>query len=237
MSFTVILAPVKFTSQIIAAASGSVGGCVFSRNRFGAYTRNRAIPVNPASNQQQILRSALGTLVQRWTGTLTSTQRAGWENWAANTPQTDALGNPYNMTGQNAYVSMNSTRIQTSQAILDTAPIIFAGAALTPPAIVSATASTEAISVSFTNTDLWATAVGGQLYVYCGRPQNPTKLFFKGPYRFSGKISGAVTPPTSPMSITSQFPFEVGQRVHVRFRAQNSDGRLSTITRASALGV
>jgi hypothetical protein len=228
---------VKYTSQIIAAGSGSIGGCTFSRNRSGAYIRNRSIPVNPTSAAQVLVRGALATLVARWTSVLTAAQRTAWETWAANTPQVDSLGNPINITGQNAYVKMNTLRIQTSTAVVDVAPIIFANAVLTPPAIVSATGSTDVLSISFTNTDLWATAVGGKLLVFVGRPQNPSKVFFAGPYRFAGTINGAVTPPTSPLPITSPFDFTATQRVSVRFRSFNADARISTTWKASIIAV
>lgn len=227
----------KYTSQIVSAASGSVGGCTYSRNRYGSYIRNRSIPVNPASAAQNAVRGALATLVARWTSTLTTSQRTLWETWAINTPQVDALGNPITLTGQNAYIMMNTLRIQTGTAIIDIAPTIFANAALTPPTIVSATASTEVLSIGFTNTDTWAGVVGGKLLVYASRPQNISKLFFAGPYRLAGTINGAATPPTSPQPITSIFNFEVGQRVHVRFRAMQADARISTSWRLSAIGV
>jgi hypothetical protein len=227
----------KYRSQIVTAASGSVGGCVFSRNRFGSYIRNRSLPVNVASSQQSIVRSALATLVVRWTSVLTAAQRAAWETWAANTPQTDAIGQTYNMTGQNAFISMNVLRIQVALTVVDVAPVVFAGAALTLPGIASATASTETLSIIFNNADTWATAVGGALLVYVGRPQNASKLFFAGPYRFMGRINGAGTPPTSPLPIVSTFPFEVGQRVHVRYRAVNANAQISTFFKASALAV
>lgn len=227
----------KYTSQIIAAGSGSIGGCTFSRNRSGAYIRNRSIPVNPTSAAQVLVRGALATLVARWTSVLTAAQRTAWETWAANTPQVDSLGNPINITGQNAYVKMNTLRIQTSTAVVDVAPIIFANAVLTPPAIVSATGSTDVLSISFTNTDLWATAVGGKLLVFVGRPQNPSKVFFAGPYRFAGTINGAVTPPTSPLPITSPFDFTATQRVSVRFRSFNADARISTTWKASIIAI
>lgn len=227
----------KYTSQIVAAGSGSIGGCTFSRNRSGAYIRNRAIPVNPTSASQVLVRGALATLVARWTSVLTPAQRTAWETWAANTPQTDALGNPINITGQNAYVMMNTLRIQTGIAVIDVAPIVFANAVLTPPGIVSATGSTDVLSISFTNTDLWATAVGGRLMVFIGRPQNPSKVFFGGPYRYAGAINGAVVPPTSPLPITSPFDFTASQRIHVRFRAINADGRISTSWKSSIIAV
>lgn len=227
----------KYSSQIIAAGSGSIGGCTFSRNRSGAYIRNRSVPVNPTSAAQVLVRGALATLVARWTSVLTAPQRTGWETWAANTPQTDALGNPINITGQNAYVMMNTLRIQTATAVIDTAPIVYANAVLTPPTIISATGATDVLSIGFANTDLWATAVGGKLCVFVGRPQNPSKVFFDGPYRFAGTINGAGTPPVSPLPITSPFDFAATQRVHARFRSFNADGRISTTWKATIIAV
>lgn len=227
----------KFTSQIVAAASGSVGGCTYSRNRYGQYIRNRSVPVNTSSSQQTMVRGALATLVARWTSVLTVAQRSAWDTWAINTPQTDALGNPITLTGQNAYIMCNTIRIQTGLTVVDIAPIVFAGAVLTPPGIVSATATTETLSISFTNSDIWANAAAGRLVVFTSRPQNPSKLFFAGPYRFAGFIAGAGTPPTSPQPIINAFPFEVGQRIHVRFRALNADARISTSWRASIIAV
>jgi len=227
----------KYRSQIVTAASGSVGGCVFSRNRYGSYIRNRSLPVNTKSTQQTIIRSALASLVVRWTSILTVAQRSGWETWAANTPQTDSIGQTYNMTGQNAYISMNPVRIQVGLAVVDAAPSVFASAALTPTGIVSATAATEVLSISFNNADVWANETGGALLVYVARPQNPSKLFFAGPYRFMGRINGAATPPTSPLPITSTFPFEVGQRIHTRYRAVNANAQISQFIKNSIIAV
>ena len=227
----------KFTSSVIAAASGSVGGLVFSRNRYGQYTRVRAVPVNPRTLQQGVVRGALATLVARWTSILTPAQRLTWETWATNTPQTDSLGNAITITGQNAFVMMNSPRIQTALAVIDVAPVVFANGVLSPPTLISATDAAEALSIGFTNTDVWAGAVGGRLLIYSGRPQNPSKLFFAGPYRLAGFIAGAVVPPTSPLTVTAAFAFAAGQRVHVRFRALNADGRISTSWRASSVAV
>lgn len=225
----------KYRSQIVTAASGSVGGCVYSRNKSGSYIRNRSLPVNTNSPQQNAVRAALTALVVQWTSVLTPAQRAGWETWAANTPQTDSIGQTYNMTGQNAFISMNSLRIQVGLSVIILAPAVFAGAALTPPTVITATAATSTLSIGFTNTDVWATAVGGALLVYASRPQNASKLFFAGPYRFMARINGAVVPPTSPGAVVSTFPFIAGQRVHVKFRAVNANAQISGSMKGSQI--
>lgn len=224
----------KFNSQIISAGSGSIGGCTFSRNRFGQYVRRRSVPVNPGSVYQNLITAALGTLVARWK-TLTTVVRDNWTNYALNTPHTDALGNPIILTGQQMYVSCNTLRLQVPTTILDTAPIIFGMATLTPPALTSLIAATNILTFTFTNTDPWAIAVGGYLMVYSSRPQSPTTYFFKGPYRYATNVPGAVVPPTSPGTCTSPFDYGVGQRGHFQFRAINADGRISPVVRLAAL--
>ena len=183
----------------------------------------------------------MASLAVRWATTLTQLQRDAWEVYALAVGSTNPLGETRKLTGLNWYVACNTPRIQAAVILptvyIDNAPTIFTRADLTPPGIVSATAATEVLSMSFTNTDSWATAVGGALLVYCGVPTSPAVNGYKGPYRFSGKIAGAVVPPTSPLPITSAFPFAVGNRIHTFCRAITADGRISPFFRATALGI
>jgi len=224
----------KWTGTIVATAAGSVGGCTFSRNRFGQYVRRRAMPVNPGSAFQNVMTAALASLVAAWK-TLTTVQRDNWTNYALNTPRLDSSGNTIILTGQMMYVSCNSARMQIGVATINTAPTIFGDAVLTPPAAVTLLAATDVASISFVGSDLWAANVGGYLNVFISRPQSPTTNFFKGPYRFAGKINGAATPPTSPQPITSPFDYTVGQRGFIQYRALNPDGRISAIARQTIL--
>lgn len=141
------------------------------------------------------------------------------------------------MTGQNAFISMNAPRMQAGKAIILVAPVVYAGAALTPPVLTIADVSAQLLTVTFLNTDVWATAVGGFLAVFMGPPQNPSVNFYKGPYRFISTIAGAVVPPTSPVTFAPPFPFFIGQSVHVAFRAMQADARISIQTRSSVLTV
>ncbi|KKL73251.1 hypothetical protein LCGC14_2076760, partial [marine sediment metagenome] len=50
----------------VAAISGSIGGTVYSRNRGGAYIRNRAIPVDPNTSFQINVRAILAAQSQNW---------------------------------------------------------------------------------------------------------------------------------------------------------------------------
>jgi hypothetical protein len=226
-----------FKSQIVTAASGSIGGATFSRNRSGMYIRGRSIPVNPASSFQQVVRNALAQLVTRWTETLTQAQRDLWETYAANVPVLNPLGDAINLSGQNMYVRSNASRIQSGVAdlpIVDAAPGTFDLGTFSPPSFTASAADQE-LHVNFTEADDWVGEEGSALLVYSSRPQQASIGFFKGPYRFGGEVLGAVAPPTTPGDITTPFAFVLGQRVFAQFRVTRADGRLSTPSQATAL--
>lgn len=228
----------KFISQIVTAASGSVRGCVFSRNRSGAYIRGRGIPVNPGSQQQNLTRTSLATLIARWTSTLTSAQRTSWNTWALNTPHSDALGQSIILTGQNAYVSANTLALQAGLPFINAAPTVFAGAVLTPPALSVADVSAQTLAITFSITDLWRNQDNAALLVFQGRPQNPSINYFKGPYRFAEAILGSSGAPWSPpYTMAARFPFALGQNIHVQFRALLADGRISSLMRSNVISV
>ena len=106
--------------------SGSVGYTTHARNRAGAYTRNRTKPVNPNSTRQTTVRSGFAAAVDAWTNTLTDTQRAEWNLYAANVPWLNKAGQSMRMTGQNAFIRFYS--FYQSCGLVPTsltAPIIF----------------------------------------------------------------------------------------------------------------
>jgi hypothetical protein len=223
----------KFKSQVYTQTSGSIGGITYAHNQGGLYTRNRSIPINPNSPQQATVRNQVSALTARWVGVLTAAQRAAWDLFAFNVPIIGVLGDPVLVSGLNWYVKINVQRVQSGLTRIDTAPGIFALALLTAPSFtVSAAADTAA--VTFDNTDAWAGEIGGALITYFSRPVTQSINYFKGPYRFAANIAGAVSPPTSPATITLPFPIVVGQRVFGRFVAVRADGRPSTPFRSLA---
>jgi hypothetical protein len=217
----------KYKSHILSQGSGKIGGAVYSYNRGGVYIRAWRKPTNPNTSQQQAVRDALSLLQTRFANTLTAAQRLAWNTFATNVPITGALGDSVTLTGQQWYVKANVPRLQASVAAIDTAPVIFEMAALTTPVPTIVAAGTT-VSLAYTNTDAWAGEVGGYLLLFASRPQNPTVNFFKGPFRFAGKVSGAGTPPTSPSVITLPFPIgPAGSRMFFRAVALRADGRPS----------
>jgi len=126
----------KFTPGIaIGAASGSIGGTTFSRNRYGAYTRTRAIPVNPNTLAQQNARSRLSTYSANWQ-VLTASQQLAWKSWANQNPITNTLGAQQVLSGQAAYVGINTRLAQAGDVAISVPPLTPA-----PTSLVTLTAT------------------------------------------------------------------------------------------------
>jgi hypothetical protein len=93
----------KFLSQIVTIASGSIGGITFTRNRYASLvTRSRVAPVNPQSPRQNQIRNSFSTAVNAWS-TLTPAQRAGWEAYAHTVTYQSPVGE-YHPTGRDAFI-------------------------------------------------------------------------------------------------------------------------------------
>lgn len=86
--------------------SGKQGGIVWSRNRFGAYARNRAVPVNPDSAKQRTVRNQFSQNAKGWSA-LDPLDRQAWNNMAANLPRKNRLGDTIYLTGAQTFQSSN----------------------------------------------------------------------------------------------------------------------------------
>ena len=223
----------------VSVISGKIGGWVFARGPSGPYIRNFVIPIDPNSARQQVVRFAVAQLSTRWTEVLTDAQRAAWATYAGNVQLPNRLGAMRNISALAMYTRCNVPRLTCVAPVTgveDDAPAIFDIGTYTAPAIGTVSESADTVSWGFTATDDWAIEVGGAMYVFASRPQNPTINYFDGPYRACGTIPGAVSPPTSPQVINLPFPIEAGQKVFFRCNVTLPDGRLASSFRGSGVG-
>lgn len=86
--------------------SGKQGGIVWSRNRFGAYARNRAVPVNPDSAKQRTVRNQFSQNAKTWSAQ-NDLAKGQWNQLAANLPRKNRLGDTIFLTGAQQYQSSN----------------------------------------------------------------------------------------------------------------------------------
>ncbi len=228
----------KFKGTVIGQASGSVASLTFSHNRGGQYIRNRAIPVQPGTPEQQAVKSILAQLSARWVTTLSEAERDAWDNYAAQVPLPNPLGDPRNVGGIAMYNRSNVSRLQAALTRIDDAPTTFDLGDFTAPVFAAPSAGAGTVSVAFTVEDDWVEETGAAMLIYASRGVNASRNFFKGPYRFAGLIAGnATTPPTSPQVITLPFPITATQAVFFRVRVTRADARLSNDFRDRQLAV
>jgi hypothetical protein len=190
------------------------------------YARSRVTPTDPKSTRQQLIRALFGAAASYWSNTLTTDQRDAWSLYGSNTAMTNRLGETIYLSGQQHFIRANTPRMQAGINILAAAPTNFDLGTFTTPTISSADDS-EAVQVAYNNGDAWANDTGGYLLLFGGKPQNASVNFFKGPWRYMGKESGAAVPPTSPVEGTSGYALTAGQRLWVMVRCIQVDGRLS----------
>lgn len=227
----------KFKSEVVTQASGSVGGVTYSHNRGGMYRRARSIPTDPATPEQVAARNAFGNLSQQWGQVLTAAQRAAWDLYAANVQVTDVLGDPINLTGQQWFVKANQPRVladATNLPVVADGPTIFNRAQLNTLSILAASEATQTILLAYDDTQSWDDTDDAGLIVSVSRPKSPTINFFKGPYRYVAPVLGdSTTPPSQPATIVPPFPFVQGDKLFLEAKLSLDDGRLSQTQRLS----
>jgi len=224
------------TSGIVAAISGKVGGSVYSRNRYGAYVRNWAKPVNPNSSAQQKVRADMGALVSDWFNELTVAQRASWAVYAAAVNFVNRLGETITLTGFNHYIRSNIARLSNSMTRISAGPTEL----ILPPTDsefnVALSEVSQEVSVTFDDSAVWCSQDSAYMSIHQGIPQNSARMFFGGHMRRIGKISGSSgSPITSPQTVALSFPVAVSQKDWIQGRIQLADGRLSATFRDDAI--
>jgi hypothetical protein len=189
--------------------SGSVAGVTSSRNRYGQYRRTRAIPVNPGSTFQTAVRARMQTNADNWKE-LTAVQREGWNSLGAMFSRTDSLGQTYNLTGFQAYCSVNNNNLAAGNATVADAP---AFAIPDPITTVTPTATIATLSIAYTVTPLGA---GERLFVFCSPPRTAGRLF-ENDYRLISVTAAAAASPANVFSAYSaRFGAPVvGQKIFV----------------------
>lgn len=97
----------KFTSNLLVQASGSVGGSTYSRNRGGQYIRNRSKPTNPNTPAQSAVRNALSVVSNYYANTCTAAQRGDWQAFANSNPVINSVGNSQKLSALQMFMKVN----------------------------------------------------------------------------------------------------------------------------------
>lgn len=114
------MAKMLFTA-VVADMRNKLAGTVFSKNKYGAYTRTKVTPANPRTGFQSDARSLLASLSSAWRG-LTQAQRDTWLAGASAFPQTDVFGNTQILSGQVLFIRFNTNLVNIGEAIITSCP-------------------------------------------------------------------------------------------------------------------
>jgi len=125
----------------VSILSGKIGGTVFARNRGGAYARAYAIPTRVTSDRANLVKTVFGAASQAYAN-LTTAQVRAWDQYAAENPVANRIGQLITLKGQAYYVGCNSRLLMASESALTLPPTL--------PSPVSVVADNAVVDVNGT---------------------------------------------------------------------------------------
>ncbi|MBA7716904.1 hypothetical protein ES703_125989 [subsurface metagenome] len=213
----------------VTDARGSIGGSTFSRNRFGGYVRARTVPVNPRSPRQTGIRAIVMYLAEQWRESpMDDAKRAAWELYADSVNWQNKLGQTVHLTGFNMFMRSNLALISSGSALVSAGPIDFSLPANDESATFEYTTGAKN-DLTFDDGAPWVSEDGAGMLIYAGMPQNNSRTFFNGPWRYFYRILGDSGAPPSTPSTGQVWPWipGIGNKLWMKIRIHRVDGRLS----------
>lgn len=213
---------------------GTVAGITFSENGGGPYARGWHKPPNKRTTGQETARANLTSWAQSWRS-LTSTQKASWDTYAALPAQqlTDSLGQPYYASGFNWYITTQTNLAKIGAAATTTAP---AGAR----PVIAAAPSLEFRTTASAQATRWRVTVG-----------SPNLALYHTVYALVVSTTGLQSFPETTFNVFTGIPnasrylnfttplrakfgdFYVGQKLFSSFAAIGNDGQMAPLYSAS----
>ena len=203
---------IKFGS-FITDVRNKVGGQVYSKNRGGAYVKNKVSPSQPRTAAQTTARARLTTFAQGWRS-LTATQAAAWNAAVGNYLKTDVFGDLKTPSGENLYCKLNINLAQAGIAAITTPPLPIAvvGPVTMTPAFAAGAATG---TITFTATPVPANTT----WLVFGTAQlSPGRFSVNSAYRLFTTIAAAGTSPANIVAAyTAKFGTLVaGQKIFIK---------------------
>jgi len=214
---------------------GKIGGQVASKNRAGAYMRNKVTPVNQQTSYQLTVRNRLSYYSQNWRG-LTQAQRDAWVAAVSDFQRTDIFGDLRSPTGFNLYQRLNNNLEQVGQAAITSPPLAGSvGQVVTN----SLTAEDGTVAESLSLALAAAVPANTAIKIFATAPQSAGKNFVKSEYRLIGsKGNGEATPIDLLALYQAKYGSTgaVGQKIFVKVVAVNeTTGQTGTPSEVSTL--
>ena len=165
--------------------SGSQGMTTASRNRFGQYNRQRAMPTQPRTGAQQAVRANLTAVSKAWAG-LTDAQRMAWDTYGTAHTHTDSLGQAVSLTGHQSYVGVNGLNLAAGAGIQTAPPD---GSPTEAPTLTASAITAAGLSITV-DAAVPATA---RIVAFASPPMSPGRSF-NGDFRKINAVVGSAAP-------------------------------------------
>lgn len=176
---------------------GSMNGTTFSRNRGGAYVRQKVSPVQPVSEYSSRARGFFSTLSQRWATGLTDPQRQAWGTFASTHTYVNVFGDAITLSGIAMYQAVNRAILQIGKPYLDDPPTDFSAPAVNSCVPVPLETANVLDTLAQTTTLTEALGASQTLYVFATAPlppgRQPQKNEFKLINPFAYALVGLTT--------------------------------------------
>ena len=224
----------KFKSEIITAASGSIGGTSYLSGKSGLMRQAKPRSTDPSSPQQRAVRASFARLAVAWKEILTDAQRQRWNNYATSSPVLGKFGDPLVLTGHQMFQRCNSIRRLAGKTIVLNGPSK-PGLAELPILDIFASAGFGFFGIGFSQTQPWAAETGAALVMFASRWLAKSRNEHRAKLCFAGFKVGGGGPPPGPL-ILSVNPFnqptnrtEAGQHWLVTATVMRADGRIGPV--------
>jgi hypothetical protein len=176
----------------------------------------------------------MGTLTQSWRVSLNSAKRISWNTYANAVAMKNKLGETTYHSGFNHFIRANAIRLQSGKTRIDTGPVVLALPEKDPTITVAASVATQLFTLTYSLAEPWATESGAFLHISQGEPQNATRNFFAGPWKYAGKIDENVAPT---YTVPAAYTLVLGQKTWLAIRICRADGRVSELMYSSCIVV
>jgi len=204
----------KIRSHIDVTRRGSVAGTTYFIGKYSQImARARAIPINPNSDAQKMLRMCFASMTTEWE-MLEEAYRQGWKEYSLTVLREDT--NPYNATGRATFIG-NCGFVAYYNKLRPLQPML---TAFNPPYLAGIPTVTV-VSVS----DLSAPGVGFKITLknldtidsltccaWRSMAQSIARNFWKGPY-----VHGSMTDVTIEPTMTGEIEFTGLQKDAIYF--------------------
>lgn len=199
-SFGILFAKVQY-GEMIADMRGKINGTVHSRNRAGAYMRNKVTPVNPQTTYQSAVRNRLTGNAQAWRGLLQA-QRNAWNAAVSNWQRTNIFGQLRTPSGIALYNRLNNNLANISIATIADPPMPESIQALESLA-VAADDSANTVTLTYSP----AIDANTSMIVEATEPLSAGISFAKNSFR---QIAVLVTADVSPFALAPAYAAKFG---------------------------